>query len=159
MFSRIRKVVQTGTRLLGYLGMLFIFPMMFLTSADAFARDFFSRPIKGAYEASSLMLSVFVLLGLAYAQQMKDHVRVTILTDRLPDRWREGITILTTLLSMSVVAVLCWQGAALSYETTTVTDMLRVPQWPFRALVAVGGCFLFLEFLFDLADSIRRIAQ
>ena len=35
MFDRVRTVVQTITRALGYVGMWFIVPMMLLTSADA----------------------------------------------------------------------------------------------------------------------------
>jgi TRAP-type C4-dicarboxylate transport system permease small subunit len=159
MFSRIRSAIQACTRFLGYGGMVCIFPMMLLTSADAGARDLFSRPIRGAFEVSSLILSVFVLLGLAYTQQMKDHVRVTVLVDRLPKRLGEALTIFTTLLSMFIVAIMCWQGVVIALETTTVSDMLRVPQWPFRMLVAVGGFFLLLEFLIDLIDSVRRFAE
>ena len=89
MFGKLRIVIQTTTRALGYVGMAVIVPMMLLISADATGRDLLSRPVPGAFEISSLMLSVFVLLGLAYTQQMKGHVRVTMLTDRLPARWGE----------------------------------------------------------------------
>ncbi|MFH0822488.1 MAG: TRAP transporter small permease [Pseudomonadota bacterium] len=159
MFSRIRNAVQAVTRALGYVGMVCIFPMMLLTSADATSRDFFSRPIPGAFEVSSLTLSVFVLLGLAYTQQMKDHVRVTFLIDVLPVKFRESINIFTIMLSLFIIAVMTWQGVVISLETPTVSDMLRIPQWPFRMLVAVGGLFLFLEFFIDLIDSFRRLAQ
>jgi len=159
MFFLIRSGIQACTRFLGYVGMLCIFPMMLLTSVDAGARDLLSRPIPGAFEISSLSLSVFVLLGLAYTQQMKDHVRVTVLVDRLPKRLGEAVTIFTTLLSIFIVAIMCWQGVVIALETTTVSDMLRIPQWPFRMLIAVGGFFLFLEFFIDLIDSVRRFAE
>ncbi|AFM23146.1 TRAP transporter small permease subunit [Desulfomonile tiedjei] len=159
MYTRIRDVIQTATRVLGYVGMVFIFPMMLLTSADATYRDLFSRTIPGAFELSSLMLSILVLLGLAYAQQMRDHVRVTFLVERLPEKLGTIVTIITTLMSMSIVAILCWQGVVLSLENTQVSDMLRIPQWPFRMLVAVGAFFLLLEFFFDLVDSVRRLAE
>jgi len=139
--------------------MFFVFPMMLLTSADATGRDLFSRPVPGAFELSSFMLSVFVLLGLAYTQQMKDHVRVSFLTDRLPAKWSEAVNIFTTLLSMFIIAVMCWQGIVVAFEASAVSDMLRVPQLPFRLLVSVGGLFLFLEFLFDLVDHTRRLVR
>ena len=44
----------------------------------------------------------------------------------------------------------------MAFEASAVSDMLRVPQLPFRLLVTVGGLFLFLEFLFDLVDETRR---
>jgi TRAP-type C4-dicarboxylate transport system permease small subunit len=156
MFDRVRTIIQKITRARGYVGMWFIVPMMLLTAADATGRDLFSRPVRGAYEMSSLVLSVFVLLGLAYTQQMKGHVRVTILTERLPAKWAEAIHIFTSLLSLFIVAIMCWQGIAVAYEASAVSDMLRVPQFPFRLLVTLGGIFLFLEFFFDLVDHTRR---
>ena len=143
MFGKFRNTVQTATRVLAYVGMAFIVPMMLLTSMDAAGRDIFSRPVRGAFELSSLMLSIFILLGLAYTQQMKDHVRVTILIDRLPVRLSCIITILTTLLCMFIVAAMSWQGVIVAYESSSVTDMLRIPQFPFRLLVTVGGILLF----------------
>ncbi|MBM3298750.1 MAG: TRAP transporter small permease, partial [Deltaproteobacteria bacterium] len=127
MFGKLRRTVQATTRAMGYGGMFFVLPMMVLTSADAVGRDVWSRPVPGAFELSSFLLSVFVLLGLAYTQQMKDHVRVTIFIDRLPARWNEAIRVFTTLLSMFIVAVMCWQGIVVALESSAVSDMLRVP--------------------------------
>jgi TRAP-type C4-dicarboxylate transport system permease small subunit len=157
MFGKVRIGVQAVTRSLGYVGMAFVVPMMLLTSADAMGRDILSRPVPGAFELSSFMLSIFILLGLAYTQQMKGHVRVTILTDRLPERWSAAISVFTSLLSLFIVAVMCWQGIVVAFEASAVSDMLRVSQLPFRLLVTVGGLFLFLEFFFDLVDHSRRL--
>jgi TRAP-type C4-dicarboxylate transport system permease small subunit len=159
MFAKFKDVVQTGTRVLGYVGMWFVVPMMIVTSTDAVLRDAISRPVRGAYELSSYMLSVFVLLGLAYTQQFKDHVRVTILLDRLPSKVASAISILTILLTMFIVAVMTWQGVVVAFEMSSVSDMLRIPQLPFRLLVTVGGAFLFMEFLFDLVDEARRLVR
>lgn len=157
MFGTFRRIVQMLTRAFGYVGMAFVIPMMLLTSVDALARDFWSRPIRGSFEMSSFMLSVFVLLGLAYAQQMKDHVRVTILVERLPGKFADALNIVTTILSMFIVAIMCWQGVEVAFESSAYSDMLRIPQLPFRLLVFAGGLFLFLEFFFDLVDHTRRL--
>ena len=157
MFVTFRNAVQSLTRALGYFGMILIFPMMILTSTDAIRRDIWSKPIPGAFEMSSLILSVFILLGIAYAHQMKDHVRVTILTERLPLKLSLLLSIFTTLLSMSIIGVMAYQGWVLTMETVSVSDMLRIPQWPFRFLVFIGGSFLFLELFFDLADYVEGL--
>lgn len=156
MIGKTRAFIEKITRLLGYIGMFFVIPMMLLTSADATGRDLFSRPVRGAFELNSLVLSVFVLLGLAYAQQMKDHVRVTLLLERLPVKLSSAISIFTTLLCMFIVGVMSWQGIVVGFESSSVSDMLRIPQLPFRLLVTLGGVFLFLEFFFDLVDDTRR---
>lgn len=157
MFDKVKRVIQKVTRALAYAGMALVLPMMLLTSADAVARDFWSRPIPGAFEISSYILSIFVLLGIAYAQQTKDHVHVTMLLDRLPPKAADAVTVVTTLLSMAIVAILFWQGLVVALETAQVSDMLRIPQFPFRLLVAVGALLLFLEFGLDLVDSFRKL--
>ena len=57
-----------------------------LTAVDVVGRNLFNHPIPGTVELSQYMLAIFILLGLAYAQQMKAHVAVSIFTSRLPHR-------------------------------------------------------------------------
>jgi TRAP-type C4-dicarboxylate transport system permease small subunit len=139
MFGKIRTVVQRITRTLGYIGMFFIIPMMLLTFADATGRDLFSCPVRGAFELNSVVLSIFVLLGLAYAWQMKDHVRVTLVLERLPDKPSSAISISPTLLCMLTVAIMCSQALVVAFEYRSVSEMLRISQLPFRLLVSLGG--------------------
>ena len=49
---------------------------------------------------------------------MRGHVRVTILTERLPAKWSEAIHMFTTLLSMFIIAIMCWQGIVVAYEAS-----------------------------------------
>jgi len=154
-----RKTVQRCTRYVSYVGMILLVPMMLLTSAEVVGRAVWSRPIPGSMELSSYMLAVFILLGIAYTHQVKGHVRVTMLVSRLPAKWGVAVNILTSLLSMFIVAVLTWQGWVVGIEERTVSDMLRVPQFPFRLLVSVGGFLLFLEMLLELGDNLKKIAR
>jgi TRAP-type C4-dicarboxylate transport system permease small subunit len=105
------------------------------------------------------MLAVFILLGVAYTHQVKGHVKVSMLVSRLPD-WAGNIAdIITTLLSLFIIAILAWQGLVVGIEERTVSDMLRIPQLPFRLLVSVAGLFLWLELFMDLAESVGRLVR
>ena len=42
-------------------------------------------------------------------------------------------------------------------EERTVSDLLRIPQFPFRILVAVAAFLTFLELLIDLGDAIGKL--
>jgi TRAP-type C4-dicarboxylate transport system permease small subunit len=150
--------VQWITRAVAYLGMLLLIPMMLLISGEVVGRWLWNKPIPGSSEISEYLLAVFMLLGVAYTQQMKAHVRVSMLTSRLGPRFEPILEVFTTLLSLLIVAILCWQGWILGIEETAVSDMLRIPQWPFKLLVSVAGATLFLELLIDLVDTVRKIA-
>lgn len=151
----IRRTLQGISRWVCYGGVLFLIPMMLLTSSEVVGRALWSRPIPGSLEMSSYMLAIFILLGLGYTQQVKGNVRVTMLVSRLPRRVSLSLQVFTTLLSLFVIAILTWQGWVVGIGEKTVSDMLRIPQYPFRLLVAVGGGLLFLEVLLDLWDTLK----
>jgi TRAP-type C4-dicarboxylate transport system permease small subunit len=132
---------------------------MLLTSADVFSRDLFNTPIPGTIELSQYLLAVFILLGIAYTQQVKGYVEVTLLTSRLPPRARSILSIIATLLSLFIILVLVWQGWVVGIEEQTVSDMLRIPQYPFRILVAVAAFLTCLELLIGLGNQTRNTVR
>lgn len=137
-------------------GMFAALPLMFLTAADAVCRSFFSKPLPGVIEISEYLLSVLVLLGAAYTQQVKGHVGVDFLLRRLSPGKRRWILLVTTVLCLAVALVLSVEGLREALVERTVSDMLRIPQKPFRMLVFVAGVMLFLEFLMDLKGLVRE---
>ncbi len=106
--------VKKGIRRINYIvcaiGMAMILPLMLLTFADVMLRGFFNKPIPGSFEISQYILAIFILLGAAYTQQVKGHVGVDFVTSRLSPRLRACCEILTTLLSLFIIAIVVWQG-------------------------------------------------
>lgn len=154
--ERFRKLIQkASTRACGG-GMLLLVPLMALTVADVVGRSFFNKPIPGTFELSEYMLAVIVLLGAAYTQQIKGHVAVDFFTGRCSLRVRAALNVFTGAASLFVIGIVVWQGAVLGFDEKSVSDQLRIPQWPFRMLVAAGGLLLWLELALDLIDSVRN---
>jgi len=154
-----RKGIQNMAVYLSFVGMFFLIPMMLLTTADVLGRAIWSRPIPGAMELSSYILSIFILLGVAYTHQVKGQVRVTMLVSKLPRRLAVLLEILTTLISLFIISILAWQGWVVGMEEKSVSDMWRIPQLPFRLLVSVAGFFLALELVLDLLDLIKKLGS
>ena len=142
--------VKQGIRRVNFIvcaiGMAMVIPLMLLTFADVMLRGFFNKPIPGTFELSQYILAIFILLGAAYTQQVKGHVGVDFVTSRLSPRLRVCCEILTTLLSLFIIAIV-------------VSDQLRIPQYPFRVLVAVGGFLLWLELLIDLFGAFGKLRR
>jgi TRAP-type C4-dicarboxylate transport system permease small subunit len=155
--------VKRGIRRVNYLvcaiGMAMIIPLMLLTFADVTLRGFFNKPIPGTFELSQYILAIFILLGAAYTQQVKGHVGVDFITCRLSPRHRAICEIATTLLSLFIIAIVIWQGWVEGITEKAVSDQLRIPQYPFRVLVAVGGFLLWLELLIDLFGAFGKLRR
>jgi len=139
--------------------MAMVIPLMLLTFADVMLRGFFNKPIPGTFELSQYILAIFILLGAAYTQQVRGHVGVDFVTSRLSPRLRVYCEILTTLLSLFIIAIVIWQGWVEGITEKAVSDQLRIPQYPFRVLVAVGGFLLWLELLIDLFGAFGKLRR
>jgi TRAP-type C4-dicarboxylate transport system permease small subunit len=158
-WEKIQKGVHRLNFYVSIVGMTLLIPLMLLTTGDVIGRSFFRKPIPGSFELSEFILAVFILLGAAYTQQVKGHVGVDFVTSKLPLRARAICEIVTTSLSLFVIAIVIWIGFLEGIREKTVSDMLRIPQYPFRLLVSVGGFLLWLELLIDLVNSIGKLSR
>jgi TRAP-type C4-dicarboxylate transport system permease small subunit len=156
---KLKMMIQRVNFYICIVGMCLIIPLMLLTTSDVVGRKFFSKTIPGAFELSEYILAIFILLGAAYTQQVKGHVGVDFITSRLSPRVRAVCQIITILLSLFIITILIWQGWVEGIRERTVSDMLRIPQYPFRLLVAIGGFFLWLELLIDLFGLIGKLKR
>jgi TRAP-type C4-dicarboxylate transport system permease small subunit len=158
-FQRAKEKTRVINRFVAAVSGFFLIPLMLITAADVVARDLFNHPIPGTIELSQYMLAIFVLLGLAYTQQMKAHVTVSLFTSHLSERTQAILNVFTTLIGLFIFVILAWQGLVVGFEERTVSDMLRIPQYPFRLLVAAAGFFVLLELLIDLGDAMKTLAR
>lgn len=152
-----KALVQKLTRGIAFGAMFLLLPMMFLSTADVTLRKLFTTTVPGTMELSSYMLALFILLGLSYTHQCRSHVRVSFLLDRFPDKAKTVVEIILSLLCLAMLLVLVVEGWIVAIEETTVSDMLRIPQTPFR-LALVVGCFSFaLEVIVDIIDHLKTL--
>jgi TRAP-type C4-dicarboxylate transport system permease small subunit len=154
-----RKLIRGVTFWVCSAGMFLILPLMLMTTADVLSRSFFNKPIAGSFELSEYMLAVIILLAAAYTQQVKGHVWVDFFTVRFSKRVQGVFRVITGIASLSIVTVLMVMGFIEAHEEKAVSDMLRIPQWPFKMLVFVGGFLLWLELLLDLFESVGQAAE
>jgi TRAP-type C4-dicarboxylate transport system permease small subunit len=153
------KGIRKTSLLLCWIGMVFVIPLMLLTTVDVISRAVWSKPIPGTFELSEYLLAIIILLGAAYTQQVKGHVGVDFVTNRFGPKLKAVCEILSNLGCMLILVLLAWQGYARAMEETTVSDMLRIPQAPFRMFVAVAGVTLFAEFFVDMVQSLRALRK
>ena len=157
--ANIQKRIQRLTYCVSAVSMFVLIPMMLLTTSDVVSRTVFHKPMPGVVETSSYLLVTVIILGVAYTQQVKGHPVVTILVARLPLRIGSLVGIVVNLFCLGMTFIVVWQGwvVARSDIGKIVSDVLRIPQLPFRLLVPLGGALLFLEFLVDLLVSAEKL--
>jgi len=164
---RIERLAETNTnrinstaKVLNSIGITALVVMMVLTAADVILRYIFSKPITGAYEINEFMMAVLVSFSLAYAAVHKAHINVDILTTKLKPAAQSLVNCITTLLSMELFILICWQSVLYAGKLRVggnVSTNLFIPVYPFVYMMAVGSLLISLVLLNDLMGHFKDL--
>jgi TRAP-type C4-dicarboxylate transport system permease small subunit len=124
----------------GYLSAAFMVGIALAIIAQIFAR---MRGVTlDATEAAGLCLAASTFFGLAYTFRRGSHVRITLIIDRLPTRFRRRVEIFNCLLGAVAISFLAWNVSLLALQSYQFNDvspgLLAMPFWIPQTGVAIG---------------------
>src|SRR5436853_4558235 len=107
---------------------------MLITFADVVSRYLFNWPLRGAFEATELMLLVLIFAGLPLVSHADEHVTMDFIDRLLTPGGRTRAIRIVHAISAAIMFFLAWQvwikaGKIGGYGDTT--DVLRIPVGPF----------------------------
>jgi len=126
--------------LLGVVASAILFAMMLLTVIDVVARYVFSRPLRGAFEVTELMLLVLIFAGLPLVSFADEHAVMDFIDRLLGPRGQRGLDRAVQLVNaafMFLLAWLTWRKADRIWGYRNATDVLRIVYGPFVYFMAV----------------------
>jgi TRAP-type C4-dicarboxylate transport system permease small subunit len=151
--SRLNRLIDVLARWMSRCaGWLFVLCALFITF-DVLARKFLGFSSQSTTELSGYMLGVGIAWGLAGALEARTHVRIDILIQKVPPRWR-GYLHWLALASLAVFAGFLVYGA---WHTT-------LESWDFKAtdnsllktpLIIPQGLWLFGTGVFGAMAALR----
>lgn len=132
--------------------------MMLAGTYEVVSRYIFNRPTRWAWELDQYLLCFFVGLGGAYTLLHEGHVKVDIVSSRLPARTRAILDLVTSLLLfLPFIGVMMWQGVDFSWSSVvareTSTTAWRPPIYPVKMVIPIAA---FLMLLQGVAKFIRN---
>ena len=132
--------------LLGVAASAILLAMMFLTVADVVARYVFSRPVRGAFEVTELMLLVLIFAGLPLVSFSDEHAVMDFVDRLLGPRGQRRLERLVQVVNAAFMFLLTWvvwRKADRIWAYRDATDVLRVVYGPFvyfmAATLALAG--------------------
>jgi len=143
----------------GYLAGLFLVGTLLSVLASILARfhPVFELPGADAYAGYSMACAAF--LALAPTLRRGEHIRVTLVLNRLPAAGQRMLDILCHLVAIGLSAALAWFSVRLvlqSHEFHDVSSSLdATPLWIPQLGMAVGTTLFALAFLGDLTLLLR----
>ena len=142
--------------LLGVAASAILLAMMLLTFADVVARYVFSRPVRGAFEITELMLLVLIFAGLPLVSFTDEHAVMDFVDRLLGPRGRAWLERAVHALCAVLMALLGWQvwlKADRIRAYGDATDVLRLVYAPFVYFMAA---MILLTALIHVYRAARR---
>ena len=156
--SRLADLMSNGSGLVaGWLGII----LMGLVLVEVITRYILQSPLTIADEVGAYMLVAITFLGLAYTWKEKGHVRIEVVVTRLPLRLRKRLRIVTLIMATGFVPLLIWASCKLVIYSSDFgvrsSASLRTPlAWP-QSVLIIGGLFILLQLIVDLAKAIKAV--
>src|SRR2546423_953207 len=104
-------------------------------------RFFFAQPPLFVDEGASFLQLLVIFGGLAYTFRTGGHVRVDLLTARLPGRARARLRVAAFVVALVFLAIVIWttaQSAVTAYGYGRVSAVMLYPLWLPMALIPLG---------------------
>ncbi|MBL8672760.1 MAG: TRAP transporter small permease [Alphaproteobacteria bacterium] len=131
-----------------------------ITLYDVVARYVFTRPTTWAHELTMLICAVAFAVGGAYVQALGEHIRITVMTEKLAGRWRGAIDLLGIALGLVFLAGVLWGGRrdaweALSNWQTTQTAFNSPTPAIVKPTVMVVAALMAVLLVMDAVRQLR----
>jgi TRAP-type C4-dicarboxylate transport system permease small subunit len=141
--------------LLGVAASAILLAMMFLTVVDVVARYIFSRPVRGAFEVTELMLLVLIFAGLPLVSFSDEHAVMDFIDRLFGRRGQDRLQRLVQLLNaafMFLLTWLAWRKADRIWAYRDSTDVLRIVYGPFVYFMALTLALAGLIHLYKMVE-------
>jgi TRAP-type C4-dicarboxylate transport system permease small subunit len=152
------RAIARVSRVLSYIGMVFVILMMLLTVAHGIGRYAFEAPIKGLVEMSQFMLVLVIFCLMPYTETKKNHLIIGILVDRLPQRAQaimSSIMYIFSLLVLGIATYRAFERGLFQIAAGQTSMFLRIPHWPFFFVVCICWLLLMLAIAVNLVHFLR----
>ena len=159
MRSFVLQALDVATRVTRWLVILAagsIAIMMVINFTDIIGTKFFLRSVPGALDISEELMVLVTLLPLAFVALERGHIRITLLTVRLPSVVRFALQIVQYVIATLITGFITWRVFVQFQNTVDVMDLkegLDLPIWPANLAIVIAFGFLTLVWMLLLAKT------
>jgi C4-dicarboxylate transporter DctQ subunit len=135
--------------------------LLLIVFHEVIVRYVFNSPTLYSVELSEYLLVWVVFMSIAWVLKEDRHVAVTFAVDMMPQKVRQGLRLVTSLLTMAFLGVLIWQGGRTA-RTAFLGDyhsssLLNFPMWIPYILIPLGALFLSLQYIVNILEIIQSL--
>ena len=151
LFSLINRI---SSGLAGISGIAILIITLIVT-ADVVMRYLLNRPLLFAGETCEFLLALIIFAGFAYTFQKGGHIRIDLITRRLPSRLRYRMRMATFGTAIIYLIVLTWQIFLFikeCYSFNRASTVLLFPIWIPQLSMLIGALALLFVVLLAMIE-------
>jgi TRAP-type C4-dicarboxylate transport system permease small subunit len=129
-----------------------------INGANVVLRYFFGSPFSWAEELMLFLMILGVFTGAVAVTWRNLHIRIDTIVERLPPAWRRAVSVVATLASIAILAVVVVASSrlvALLQEMDQRSDALNAPSWIPQSFLTIGLTLVALMMAARLVLSFR----
>ncbi len=128
-----------------------------MIGVDVILRFVFNRPLPASWEISEVLIPLIVFLPLAHTLSIDGHVRVSLVRDRVPEKFGTVLDAFNDLISFAMCAGLTYWSWLRFLESFRINEeilaAIKIPWWPGKMAMPIGLAFLSIRFLIRLLEQ------
>lgn len=144
-------------------GTLVALPLMaIIITADVILRYFFNSPLAWGEEVIGLLLFLVLMLSMTFAWDVNKHIRMELVYVRLGPKWRaisDVATGLSGIVFFGLLGIQSIRDIEYMLKTNEGSEILHIPFWPFRALLALISFVFVMKLIYYIAAGRKKIGD
>jgi C4-dicarboxylate transporter DctQ subunit len=140
------------------LAMILMFTMAVVVALAVFFRYVLNVPLFWAGEVSIFLLIYITFLGGSLGLKYKTQASVTIVTDNLPEKMKQAVSIVAhifMLLFMAIILFYSYKWISSPNVFIQKSSAMLLPMWIPYAIIPIGLSFATIHLLSNLLDIMR----
>lgn len=156
--GRLTRVIERIVNFTGHFSSWLVFVMMVLVLVEVLSRYGMRRPLMVGDEFSAYLLVALAFLGSAYTWKRGNHVRITVLAQRLSPRSRSWLRLATLIVAFVFTAAVSQAGytfmkSSFRYHVSS-SSFFRTPLQVPHLTVVLGFVILAMWLLVEIGRAI-----
>lgn len=164
--SAFQRLYRGYGRLLRGVGLISLAATLFtmvLVVANIIGRYLFNKPLTGTLEFTESLLVLIIFCSIALTQYDGGHIRVNLITRRLPEPVQRILTVIAMLAGCAFFTWCSYAAWIFAVESYSFNEQewgeIVFPLWPMKFVVFFGLATLAFQFLLDaIAETFMHIA-
>jgi TRAP-type C4-dicarboxylate transport system permease small subunit len=159
--KRVAGIINWISRTFFRAGYFFLLALVAIITMEVIARRVLGKPTSWSFDVSTYLMVLIIFLPVGYVTQIRRHISVTFLYDRVPPKTRSIFDVIAPVLALGWAGILTWQTGKLAYNSLrfgwTSGTQLDIPIGYLQLIVPLGAFFLCLEWTLILIYSITTL--